>query len=171
MYGNANRYEFCQAMRSSVAGIGGAQGFKIQETGSVYTACVAERYATGFIITSYAQGCKLHGPYTESGDVALVISGDPGPKGCHIDGLFATSQSHATLAAVRVLDSEGTTIVAPFVANNTSDKSLEIGDGAVTLMVRGGVLDDGTPYSYTSGCTARIEDVSAGGVWLDWSST
>ena len=169
MWGHANQYVACRAVRLT---LGGSAGFITRETGARYVGCVAERYAVGFSVGMYARGVTMCGIYAEVCGSSLIVSGgEHPPVGVIVNGLFSYRAQHPEQGAIQVKASEGVFLKGLCVLESVSGLSVEVSGAARALLVTEGVLNDATPYTVVSSALARIEDVSAQGQWLDWTST
>jgi len=141
MYGNDNKYYFCQAMRSSGAGIGSSvRGFLTQETAPVYVGCMAERYTLGFEFAAFAKQPSLIGCHAEACKRSFAAGGSSPnePQGGNLIGFRSTNASDATLAAIDIGRVAGLVIVNPSVSGTTSGKDIESASTSVGVTLVGG---------------------------------
>ena len=149
LFSVANLYIGCQATRDSSTGVGGNQGFRVADTGSVLVGCVAERHWRGFELSQYATGLALIGCYSEKSELHLRVgSATPNEaKSITIAGFYGQDSDHAANAAVLIAQSFGTTIIGMHILNSTSNKAIEITSDASAVSIFGGYTDDTTPIT------------------------
>lgn len=151
MYGCANAYHAC------IVNSGPGTGFRSQETGAIYTGCIADHCDNGFEIAQYAMGVTINGLYAESCQRGLLISAnEPAPQTVTINGGFVF-RSQSPDGGVVIYRSRHVTLAGILVKESVSGVSFRFSSTAEECRLINCAATDVQPYLIEAGAEVEID--------------